>query len=87
MPRISGNNDGTPHIKPQMTVLDVIYNYRETEAVFRKYDAAAGRCICCEALFDSIADVSEKYEIDLNEIMAALNDCISSAGKASDGCI
>ena len=85
MPRASGNNGGTTDINPGMTVLDVIYNYRETEAVFRKYDALTERCICCESLFDSIADISGKYDIDLGEIMAALKKCISPAGAASDG--
>ena len=87
MCRTSDNNDGTTDINPGMTVLDVIYNYRETEAVFRKYDATAGKCICCESLFDSIADISGKYDIDLDKIMAALNKCISHTGKAPDDVI
>jgi len=35
-------------IDPEMTVLDVVSRWRETEAVFKRYDARAGECICCK---------------------------------------
>jgi hypothetical protein len=59
-------------ITPDMTVLDVIDRYRDTETVFRKYDEQAGVCICCQSLFDTLRDISEKHGIDLNKLMADL---------------
>jgi len=38
-------------ITPNMTVLEVIDRYRNTESVFKKYDEQAGICICCQSLF------------------------------------
>ena len=59
-------------ITPQMTVIDVIYKHRNTELVFKAYDTAAGACICCSSLFDTIEEVSENYGIDLAELMRFL---------------
>ena len=65
-------------ITPDMTVLNVIDRYRETEVVSRKYDEQAGICICCQALFDTLKGVSEKYGIDLKRLMADLKSEIDS---------
>jgi hypothetical protein len=59
-------------ITSEMTVLEVICQYRQTEEVFRKYDAAAGVCLCCQALFDSLSDVAGKYSLDLERLLADL---------------
>lgn len=64
-------------IRPEMTVLDVISRFRETEGVFKKYDKAAGECICCQALFDPLRKVAAKYGLDLEKL---LNDLESVAG-------
>ena len=69
-----GNNmsDTNNPIHPEMTVLDVVFRYRQTEAVFKRYDARAGECICCQALFESLRDVAEKYHLDLKGLLADL---------------
>ncbi len=59
-------------IHPEMTVLDVVSRYRQTEAVFKRYDTQAGECICCQALFESLRDVAEKYHLDLKELLTDL---------------
>jgi hypothetical protein len=64
-------------ITPDMTVLDVIDRYRNTEAVFRKYDEQAGVCICCQALFETIGDVAAKYKLELNHFLSDLEDATS----------
>jgi hypothetical protein len=69
--------DEIKEITPEMTILDIIAKYRETEAVFRRYDAVAGECICCNALFETVKDMSEKYGIDLHEILRDLKTVIS----------
>ena len=62
-----------------MTVLNLIDRYRETEVVFRKYyDEQVGICICCQALFDTLKGVSEKYGIDLKRLIADLKSEIDS---------
>ena len=59
-------------IHERMTVLDVVSKYRQTEAVFKKYDEQAGACICCEALFEPIKDIAAKYGLDLEGLLADL---------------
>ena len=59
-------------IHPEMTVLDVISRYRETEAVFKQYDERAGECICCQALFEPLRNVATKYGLDLKKLMTDL---------------
>lgn len=61
-------------IAPDMTVLDVIHRYRNTEAVFKKYDEKAGVCICCQALFKTIGEVAEKYGLNLGQFLSELED-------------
>ncbi|MBW1787411.1 MAG: hypothetical protein JRK53_12435 [Deltaproteobacteria bacterium] len=67
----------TTDIRPNMTVLDVVSRYRRTEAVFRKYDDKAGVCLCCDALFEPLREVADKYGLDLAALMADLK---ASAG-------
>jgi hypothetical protein len=59
-------------VTPEMTVLEVIFRHRETEKVFRNYDSAAGVCLCCQALFESLEDLARKYSLDLDQLMADL---------------
>lgn len=61
-----------PAITPDMTVLEVVATYRETEAVFRHYDSQAGECICCNALFDSLQEVAGKYGLGLEALLTDL---------------
>lgn len=56
-----------------MTVIDTISRYRETEHVFKKFDESAGVCICCEALFDTIWVVAERFQLDLDGLLSELN--------------
>ena len=36
----------SPEINPAMTILEVVYHYRRTEPVFRKYEEEAGCAFC-----------------------------------------
>ncbi len=63
-------------ITPEMTVLEVIDRHRETEAVFKKYDEQAGVCLCCQALFETIGNVAEKYHLNLDQILLDLESAI-----------
>jgi len=71
-------------ITPEMTILEVLFQFRQTEQVFRRYDAAAGVCLCCQALFDSLEEVARKYGLDLPSFLADLEQAAGSppaAGK------
>ena len=59
-------------VHPEMTVIDIITRYRETEKVFKKFDEKAGVCICCEALFDTIQVVSERFKLELESLLSDL---------------
>jgi hypothetical protein len=61
-------------ISPDMTILEVLYRFRQTEQVFRRYDAAAGVCLCCQALFDSLEEVAQKYGLDLKRLLDDLDE-------------
>ena len=74
--------DGTdekPIIDPEMTTLDIVSRYRQTEAVFKKYDEKAGVCLCCQALFDPLKDVAQRYGLDLTELIADLKAVIEGS--------
>ncbi len=55
-----------------MTVLEIIHRYRKTETVFKKYDEQAGVCICCNALFETLEDVAEKYNLGMEGLLLEL---------------
>jgi hypothetical protein len=59
-------------IHQEMTVLDIISRYRQTEAVFKQYDERAGECICCQALFEPLRNIATKYGLDLKKLMTDL---------------
>jgi hypothetical protein len=67
-----------PSIQPDMTVLDVVSRYRKTEEVFKRYDAAAGECICCQSLFEPLDAVAQKYGLDLKTFMKDLESVIET---------
>lgn len=64
-------------LHPEMTVLEVIYHWRQTESVFAAYEAQAGVCLRCRALFDSLAELAAKYNLDLQKLQADLQRAIA----------
>jgi len=73
-------SDAGKYIGPEMTVLDVVSRCRETEAVFKRYDALAGECICCQSLFESLQDVAEKYDLELKRLLTDLEAVRTGVG-------
>ncbi len=65
--------DNIKKISPDMTVLDIVSEYKETIDIFKSYDEQAGECICCESLFEPLEKMAAKYGIDLDELLTALN--------------
>jgi len=66
-------------ITPKMTLFEILCQYRQTEQVFRHYDAAAGVCLCCQALFDSLEDLAQKYGLDLQRLLDDLKAAADAA--------
>jgi hypothetical protein len=71
-----------PVIDSTMTVLDVVSQYRNTESVFKQYDEEAGVCLCCQALFDPLKDVADKYGLNLRKLTADLT--AAASGESCD---
>jgi hypothetical protein len=68
---------GRENIAANLTVLDVVSTYPETEVIFKSYDARVGECICCQSLFDTVQQVADKYGLDLPEILKKLNSAVT----------
>lgn len=67
-----------PVLRADMTLLDILSEYRETETVFKSYDKLAGECICCNCLFDTLEQMVEKYRFDLAKIQEELEEAINA---------
>jgi iron-sulfur cluster repair protein YtfE (RIC family) len=63
-------------ISADLTILDVVSDYPETEAIFKTYDEKAGECLCCQCLFETLQQVAETYNLDLPTLLAELNSTI-----------
>jgi iron-sulfur cluster repair protein YtfE (RIC family) len=74
----------SPSITADMTILDIVSRYRQTEAVFKEYDKKAGACLCCQALFDCLKEVANKYGLDLNHLLADLEMIAREAKRSKD---
>ncbi|BBO70469.1 hypothetical protein DSCA_43990 [Desulfosarcina alkanivorans] len=74
-------------IDSRMTVLDIVSCHRATEAVFKAWDRRAGACICCQALFDPLWQVADRYGLDLDRLVAELNAAarLPGAPERADG--
>jgi len=59
-------------ISQDMTLLDVVHRYPDTEAVFRSRDKQAGECILCKALFETIDEVARRYGLDREKLLVDL---------------
>ena len=61
-----------------MTVLDIVSTYNATQDVFKRWDARAGECICCNALFESLDVVAKKYNLDLAALVQDLKKAVGN---------
>lgn len=50
---IKSNHADQGPITPQMTLVEVMFQWRASEAIFQNYEAQAGTCLRCHALFDT----------------------------------
>ncbi|MEF3698768.1 hypothetical protein [Desulfolutivibrio sp.] len=69
-------------ITADMSLLDVVAAHPATEAVFRSRDAAAGACLLCTALFDSIDVVAARHGLDLEALLGELENAAAGGSGA-----
>lgn len=63
------------------TVLDLVAAYPATEAVFRRYDAAAGCCLLCQGLFETVSSLAARFGLDRRALTNELLQAISQEKK------
>jgi hypothetical protein len=78
------NNVHNCEISPEMTVLEIIHRHRQTETVFKKYDEQAGICICCQALFETLEEMAEKYNLGLKGLLLELKAVVNPSSTGED---
>jgi hypothetical protein len=75
--------EGEAVITPEMTLLEVLYQHRQTEEVFRRYEGETQGCLLCHALFDTLAEAAVKYKLDLDELLKDLQEAAIMEQKES----
>jgi hybrid cluster-associated redox disulfide protein len=62
--------------KEDMTVAEVLEQWPVTVSVFQEFKTACVGCVM--APFDTMVDVAQTYELDLNQVMEALSLAIET---------
>ena len=70
--------DHNEPITPEMTLIEVLHQHRQTEAVFLRYEGEAQGCLLCHALFDTLAEAAVKYGLDLDRLLGDLREAAAS---------
>lgn len=55
-------------------LLDIVYNYPKTEAVFRRYEERTKVCLLCEYLFSTLEEVARILPLNQEELLNELNE-------------
>jgi predicted DNA-binding ribbon-helix-helix protein len=58
-----------PLITPEMTLIEVLHQHRQTEAVFRRFEGEVRGYLLCHALFDTLEEAAAKYALDLARLL------------------
>jgi len=61
-------------IDKDMTVIDIMLECPETEMVFREYENLIGKCLMCNHLFDTIAQIAQESKLDSTSMIKKLNE-------------
>jgi len=59
-------------INAQTLLLDILTWYPAAQQLLAEYDRQAGVCLCCEALFDSVAEVAARCNLPADQLLARL---------------
>lgn len=68
-------------INPDITLLDLIYDFPQTEKLFRKYETLTNICIMCEHIFATLDEVSLILNCSIDELLKEVKDIIDSDVK------
>ena len=63
-------------IDKNMMILDWVDKYPEVEDIIREYDERVGVCILCKCLFDSIEEIENNYNVNLDDMFDRLKSAI-----------
>ncbi|EFL53177.1 hypothetical protein DesfrDRAFT_0225 [Solidesulfovibrio fructosivorans JJ]] len=67
-----------PPFDPEVaTVLDVVAAHPATQDVFRGYDAAAGCCLLCQGLFETVGGLAARFGLDRDALVHDLTMAIN----------
>ena len=69
----------TPKLNSDMTVAEVLEAWPGTVSVFQEFKTACVGCVM--APFDTMADVARIYELELSDLMTALNRVVPVDGQ------
>ncbi len=70
----------TPLPNSNMTVAEVLEKWPETFTVFQEFKTACVGCVM--APFDTMDDVARIYEMDLSDLIEALDAVVSADGQS-----
>jgi hypothetical protein len=68
-----------------MSVIDIISGIAKRKTIFKELEAETGRCICCEGLFLSLGEASERFGFDLDRALKSLNDAVRKEETRAQG--
>lgn len=74
-------SDRSEPITPEMTLLEVLHQHRQTEAVFRRYEGEVQGCLLCHALFDTLAEAAATYNLNLDRLLQDLRETAAKIGE------
>ncbi len=72
-------------ITPDMTLLEVLHQHRQTEAVFRRYEGEAKGCLLCHALFETLTEAAAKHGLDLARLLKDLREVAAASARDAGG--
>lgn len=63
----------------EMSLLDIMAKWENTQDIIKSYDSQAKTCLCCNHLFETLEQVCNQFQISKSEITKKLNKCIKSS--------
>ena len=67
----------TPFDPDAVTVLDLVAAHPATQDVFRSFDAAAGCCLLCQGLFETVSGLAARFGLDRDALVHDLQEAIT----------
>ena len=71
-------------VTPQMTLVEIMSQWRTSEEIFKAYESQAGTCLRCHALFLTLEEAAQKYNLNLTQLLADLNGLAWSLDSKQD---